>query len=833
MPLLRPIRLPGGPRRPLVRRLRGLASLAGALALVAALVAPAAADPADVNWSPHFALPGVDGRVLSMVEWNGSLVVAGDFEYAGGVRAANVAISNGTSSFAPLGDGLNDIVTSLAVMNGQLYAAGRFTASGAAPVGQVARWTGSAWTPVGGGGVAGFEDLNLVVDGTSLLLLGEFGQVGTPPVAAECIARWNGSTWESLGYQQVDGNILKYAQRIGGVLYAGRYGLHQFDGTSWTYGVAPAGYELNVVNGLASYGGQLVVAGGLYDPNLDLYSPMLQTFDGSTWADLGGMVPDSDVNGLAVVGTKLFAWGNFNASPGMQNATWDGVSWTPGTVLHGSIESAVAFGGELAIGGAFDYFTRYDGSAFRQVSTGGVVVQGDTGLRTVGTGFGLGGFTYVQGLASYGGRLVATGDFARIGSTSGEFGQALGIAQWDGTQWSGLAGGLNEPFNQPSGENLALWGTKLVVSGYFTGAGGVPSQNIAAWNGTTWESLGGGITGQDARLVSFGGDLVVSTGFTSLGNAVGSGTPLGNVARWNGSTWQSLGAKSGGSSVSNHGLVVWNGRVVFGASFSSIAGVPANNVAAWDGTSWSAMGDGFNGFVTSLGVHAGELYASGVFTASGATPLPGRMARWNGSAWVAVGTGLDGAAVAMHSIGSQLVVAGNFTTAGGQPLPGIAAWNGTTWSGFGSGFAPAPDYFYPQPYALVTHQGGLFVGGSFNRVGDKAAFGIARWQLSGTVDAPAATASRTVALSSPVPNPARGDVRLVLQMPARGHADARVFDASGRLVRRLAQGDRDAGAHVLVWEGRDDRGDAVGPGLYWVRVRTAAGEATARVVRVR
>jgi hypothetical protein len=61
--------------------------------------------------------------------------------------------------------------------------------------------------------------------------------------------------------------------------------------------------------------------------------------------------------------------------------------------------------------------------------------------------------------------------------------------------------------------------------------------------------------------------------------------------------------------------------------------------------------------------------------------------------------------------------------------------------------------------------------------------------------------------------------------PAAGRVQ--VLDASGRLVRELAT---DGG--TLHWDGRDARGTSSAAGVYFVRFRNAAGEATKRVVKL-
>ncbi len=82
------------------------------------------------------------------------------------------------------------------------------------------------------------------------------------------------------------------------------------------------------------------------------------------------------------------------------------------------------------------------------------------------------------------------------------------------------------------------------------------------------------------------------------------------------------------------------------------------------------------------------------------------------------------------------------------------------------------------------------------------------------------------------PNPAAGPMRLVFAMPLAGTANVAVIDAAGRKVRGLASGAFTAGAHELVWDGRDAAGRITAPGVYFVRVEAANATRVTRVTRL-
>ena len=124
--------------------------------------------------SEVWALTVVDGEAL---------YAGGAFTTAGGQSANRIAKWDG-SSWAPLGSGMNGIVSALLVLDegsGQaLYAGGSFSTAGGSAARGIAKWDGSSWTPLGSGvgGVApGVNALTEFNDrtGPALYVGGTFG----------------------------------------------------------------------------------------------------------------------------------------------------------------------------------------------------------------------------------------------------------------------------------------------------------------------------------------------------------------------------------------------------------------------------------------------------------------------------------------------------------------------------------------------------------------------------------------------------------------------------------------------------------------------------------
>lgn len=70
------------------------------------------------------------------------------------------------------------------------------------------------------------------------------------------------------------------------------------------------------------------------------------------------------------------------------------------------------------------------------------------------------------------------------------------------------------------------------------------------------------------------------------------------------------------------------------------------------------------------------------------------------------------------------------------------------------------------------------------------------------------------------PNPSPQEFALRFDTPTAGPVFVAVFDASGRLVRNLVDAHVGAGAQNVNWDGRNDDGVSVAPGVYFARVQT-------------
>lgn len=131
----------------------------------------------------------------------------------------------------------------------------------------------------------------------------------------------------------------------------------------------------------------------------------------------------------------------------------------------------------------------------------------------------------------------------------------------------------------------------------------------------------------------------------------------------------------------------------------------------------------------------------------------------------------------------------------------------------------------PGDYGLV-----IFKAGS----GDIAKSGSYTVQITmSTLGADAEPLPVATGLRSAAPDPFEHEVRFGLDLAEGSDVRLDIHDVTGARRRVLAEGPWAAGRHSLVWDGRDDDGRAVPPGLYWVRMNAGGQVSSRKVVRTR
>ena len=90
-----------------------------------------------------------------------------------------------------------------------------------------------------------------------------------------------------------------------------------------------------------------------------------------------------------------------------------------------------------------------------------------------------------------------------------------------------------------------------------------------------------------------------------------------------------------------------------------------------------------------------------------------------------------------------------------------------------------------------------------------------------------------IRLDAPRPNPFASETRVSFTLPRASVARLSIHDASGRRIADLVSGQVSAGPHSVVWDGRDDRGARLPPGVYFARLEAADAARTRKIHLVR
>ncbi|MBL8245842.1 MAG: hypothetical protein JNL89_16725, partial [Rhodanobacteraceae bacterium] len=337
--------------------------------------------------------------------------------------------------------------------------------------------------------------------------------------------------------------------------------------------------------------------------------------------------------------------------------------------------------------------------------------------------------------------LAVAGNLVYVGGYIREAGgvAANDGAVFNGNGWSAL--GTDTPQGiDGSLAALLLDGDRLIAAGNFSSSGGQPANDLAVWNGAAWlpQEFGTGVGGAPPTrieaLARYAGRLCAGGSFQTAG-----GLPANNVACWDGSTWSALGnGAENGTGGPVYALLEHAGELYAGGRFASAGGVAAANVARWNGSRWAPLagagGDGVNGAVHAITVHQGSLHVAGNFNQAGGSDAL-RIARWQDGVWTALGTGLGTARLdaefpqqrvtALASYGGRLYAGGSFIGGSGAfPLQYIARWDGSAWSFLESGLTQSLN---GQVRSLAVLDDGLYVGGQFTLAAGLPAPGLARW----------------------------------------------------------------------------------------------------------
>lgn len=83
------------------------------------------------------------------------------------------------------------------------------------------------------------------------------------------------------------------------------------------------------------------------------------------------------------------------------------------------------------------------------------------------------------------------------------------------------------------------------------------------------------------------------------------------------------------------------------------------------------------------------------------------------------------------------------------------------------------------------------------------------------------------------PNPSPAGVTLEYSLAQTLPISLKIYDPSGRLIKTLVSGTQEAGEHIILWDGSDDRGRALSTGVYFCKLNTGREQKLQKIVLMR
>jgi hypothetical protein len=700
--------------------------------------------------------------------------------------------------------GANYQISSLAYCNGSVYMNGSYSKIGDDSASGIVRWKGSSLEKL----KSGWAPYTMLVTADETVYGGVRQDTagGRPP---HKVVKWSGSGWADVG-QGLAGEISSIALDSAGAivvalkirsLYDYTYDIMKWDGTAWSslgwrsggpikkLCVGPDGTLYvagNFGGGFAQYGKGTWYSGGVSKVTGYSGPPPPYVYD-IKFAKNGTMFIAGDFNriGSASIGGVAAFSGN----------AWVQVGQALGTAYALAFDSS---GNLYASCGSVCKLTNNKWEWIGRTSTYewvfALTVDGQNNVWAGGYFDSLGGvslwnFAYWDGVnwntplpamespirafaADSKGNLYAGGSFTLAGGKG-----VSHVAKWDGSKWAALGTGvtLDTAPQYATVTSLAVdQNDMLYVGGRFTKAGGIPVKNIARWNGTRWDSLYKGVNDDVYSLAYDGRTTLYAAGaFDSAGDFSVTG-----MAQWITDDWYPVEVGQKGIYTPTCVTADTKGNV-YAAGDLFNGSMWVNNIGLWKKEQWIRLNPpGLSTFdrVKSMTCDSnGALYVVGDFDYS--------ILKWNGTVWEKLGSGIpssDGLFSVTTDRNGNVYAAGPFTSAGGTPAKGIAKWNGSSWEALGSGLGG-----YNYIYALQCIDSTMYVGGSFTSAGGKKSPFFAKVNIHNIT----VGTSRSTAVS---PSGKRISYLIknkhLLIMNSTPRDNIMLYSLSGRLVRKQTGG---------------------------------------------
>ncbi|MBL8804420.1 MAG: hypothetical protein JNN27_20660, partial [Planctomycetes bacterium] len=731
------------------------------IALVAGLLAPVSTAQCD-DWLEGFTRPVV-GPVAASTKWSTGgtdrLVLAYGTDHLGLPVPGSVIAWDG-SDFDTLGGGLIGESRALATFDDgggtALYVGGVLTSTvvGGVWLRNIARWDGSNWSNVLGGVTGPNKTVNALAvfddgSGPALYVAGRFTAAGgIPGVPVNNIARWNGSSWSSVG-NGLNGSVLSLAvfdDGAGAKLYAGRGPgstkfLSVWDGASWSAVTDAPDAPVHALAALDLGAGERLFVGGDFTAVGSQSAARVASWDGSSWTSYGAGLPARVLAFSAYntgSGLRLQAGGEFVLGAGAAVAEWDSAQWTG------------LDGGDPIAAPPHVQTLREFTLGLQRV----LVAGGRSGLRYLHQGL----WRSIAPVPTHNPQSIVDFDdgagAAPFSISNPPFAAAVPgvpvVWKYEQMQWSRVPGspyGLAYKLLKFDDGN----GERLFVGGSLTTLTGALANDVQVYDGSTWSPVGAlpDFAVRDLEWFDAGaGPRLYAAG--SPGGPSGNPTIPGFVICWDGVSWSAIGGPTAPCLALERFGNGAGTKLYVGGSFGLLfpaTGSPG--LATWDGTTWARVATGLQGS-SDLTVQAlarwddgtGEkLYIGGAFSGAGGVPNTVNIASWNGTNFAPLGIGwsydVKTLAVDTGTAPSTLVAGGTYSTLpslnGLRERGGLMRWDGSSWSHYEGGldqssFSQNGSSVRSVVVADLGDGVDILVTGGFQQLGDTfSAGGVGVW----------------------------------------------------------------------------------------------------------
>ncbi|MGH7597280.1 MAG: FlgD immunoglobulin-like domain containing protein, partial [bacterium] len=92
---------------------------------------------------------------------------------------------------------------------------------------------------------------------------------------------------------------------------------------------------------------------------------------------------------------------------------------------------------------------------------------------------------------------------------------------------------------------------------------------------------------------------------------------------------------------------------------------------------------------------------------------------------------------------------------------------------------------------------------------------------------------KTFTLYPNYPNPFNPETAIRFYLPEESEVKLTLFNVVGETVKTLVSGRRAAGNHAEIWDGRNDHGELVASGVYFLQMRAGDFKAVQKMVLTR